>query len=129
MQNTLAARAGRWSAQHRKRAILGWILFVVLATVAGGAVGVRNLADEDTGNGESRAADQAVAAAGFPKEAGEQVLVTGPRAGGATATPASRAPSATSCAGSSARRTSRRSRRPTPRATRASSRATAAPRS
>jgi uncharacterized membrane protein YdfJ with MMPL/SSD domain len=76
MQNTLAARAGRWSAQHRKRAILGWILFVVLATVAGGAVGVRNLADEDTGKGESRAADQAVAAAGFPKEAGEQVLVT-----------------------------------------------------
>ena len=30
----LAARAGRWSAQHRKTAILGWIAFVVLATVA-----------------------------------------------------------------------------------------------
>ncbi|MBA2304506.1 MAG: MMPL family transporter [Acidobacteria bacterium] len=27
----LAARAGRWSATHRKTAILGWILFVVLA--------------------------------------------------------------------------------------------------
>src|ERR1700712_1956836 len=75
MQNNLAARAGRWSAQHRKRAILGWILFVVLATAAGGAVGVRNLAAEDTGNGESRAADQAIAAAGFPKQSGEQVLV------------------------------------------------------
>jgi RND superfamily putative drug exporter len=75
MQNNLAARAGRWSAQHRKRAILGWILFVVLATVVGGAVGVRNLADEDMGNGESRTADQAVADAGFPKETGEQVLV------------------------------------------------------
>ena len=35
----------------------------------------RNLADEDMGNGESRAADQAVADAGFPKETGEQVLV------------------------------------------------------
>ena len=33
-----AARAGRWSAQHRKTAILGWILFVVLATVVGGKV-------------------------------------------------------------------------------------------
>ena len=33
-----AARAGRWSAQHRKTAIFGWILFVVLATVAGGGV-------------------------------------------------------------------------------------------
>jgi RND superfamily putative drug exporter len=74
-KQNLAARAGRWSAQHRKRAILGWILFVVLATVIGGAVGVRNLADEDMGNGESRTADQAVADAGFPKETGEQVLV------------------------------------------------------
>jgi RND superfamily putative drug exporter len=74
-KNNLAARAGRWSAQHRKRAILGWILFVVLATVLGGAVGQRMLADEDMGNGESKRADQAVAAAGFPKESGEQVLV------------------------------------------------------
>src|SRR5829696_6026669 len=74
-KQSLAARAGRWSAQHRKRAIVGWILFVVLATVIGGAVGQRMLADEDMGNGESRAADQAVAAAGFPKESGEQVLV------------------------------------------------------
>ena len=74
-QNNLAARAGRWSAHHRKRAILGWIAFVILATVLGGAVGQRMLADEDMGNGESRAADQAVAAAGFPKESGEQVLV------------------------------------------------------
>src|SRR5829696_10275077 len=75
MQNNLAARAGRWSAQHRKRAITGWILFVALATVIGGGVGQRMLADEDMGNGESRAADQAVAAAGFPEESGEQVLV------------------------------------------------------
>jgi uncharacterized membrane protein YdfJ with MMPL/SSD domain len=74
-KQNLAARAGRWSAQHRKRAILGWILFVVLATVIGGAVGQRMLAEEDMGNGESRAADQAVADAGFPKESGEQVLV------------------------------------------------------
>ena len=74
-KQNLAARAGRWSAQHRKRAILGWILFVVLATFAGGAVGQNTLADEDMGNGESRTADQAIADAGFPKESGEQVLV------------------------------------------------------
>ena len=29
--NTFAARAGRWSAQHRKKAIWGWIAFVVVA--------------------------------------------------------------------------------------------------
>ncbi|MEA2440153.1 MAG: hypothetical protein QOH76_1577, partial [Thermoleophilaceae bacterium] len=27
----LAARAGHWSAQHRKIAIFGWIAFVVLS--------------------------------------------------------------------------------------------------
>ena len=31
----LAARAGGWSAQHRKAAVIGWILFVVIAVVAG----------------------------------------------------------------------------------------------
>ena len=31
----LAATAGRWSAQHRKAAILGWIAFVVAALFAG----------------------------------------------------------------------------------------------
>ena len=96
-KNNLAARAGRWSAQHRKRAILGWIAFVVLATVIGGAVGQRMLADEDMGNGESRAADQAVAAAGFPKEterAGARRRPSGQTRRSATAT--STPPSATS---------------------------------
>ncbi len=26
-----AARAGRWSAQHRKKAIFGWLAFVIVA--------------------------------------------------------------------------------------------------
>ena len=38
VQRNLAARAGRWSAQHRKQAILGWLAFVIIATVAGGAI-------------------------------------------------------------------------------------------
>ena len=49
-----AARAGRWSARHRKTAILGWILFVVLATVIGGSIGQRTLDDAAGGNGESK---------------------------------------------------------------------------
>ena len=57
---SFAARAGRWSAQHRKKAILGWFAFVILATVLGGMVGTKTLADEDTGNGESRRGDQIV---------------------------------------------------------------------
>src|SRR5215207_4848622 len=75
----LAARAGRWSAQHRKTAIFGWILFVVLATVLGGKIGQNDIDESAQGNGESKRGDMIVEAAGFPDEAGEQVLVQGRR--------------------------------------------------
>ena len=71
----LAARAGRWSAQHRKQAILGWIVFVVLATVGGGMIGTTQLKPAEMGNGSSRAADMAVDRAGFRDTSGEQVLL------------------------------------------------------
>ncbi|HEY0344170.1 MAG TPA: MMPL family transporter, partial [Solirubrobacteraceae bacterium] len=71
----LAARAGRWSAQHRKQAIIGWMVFVVLATVGGGMVGTNNLKPAEMGNGSSRAADLAVERAGFHDTSGEQVLL------------------------------------------------------
>ena len=45
----LAARAGRWSATHRKIAVLGWILFVVRATMIGGKVGQQNLESSKMG--------------------------------------------------------------------------------
>jgi uncharacterized membrane protein YdfJ with MMPL/SSD domain len=77
MQRNLAARMGRWSAQHRRQAILGWILFVVLATVAGGAVGQRTLTDAESANGQSAAAERAIEGANFPDDATEQVLVQG----------------------------------------------------
>src|SRR3954449_10751001 len=73
----LAASAGRWSAQHRKTAILGWILFVVLATVIGGRVGLNELDESAAGSGESKRGDMIVDAAGFPDRATEQVLVQG----------------------------------------------------
>src|SRR4051794_34807053 len=75
-KRNLAARAGHWSARHRKTAIFGWLAFVVIAFVLGGAVGTKTLADEDSGNGESRLADAAVTHADFPKKADEQVLGT-----------------------------------------------------
>ncbi|MBW3607916.1 MAG: MMPL family transporter [Actinobacteria bacterium] len=71
----LAARAGRWSAQHRRIAILGWIAFVVAATVGGGMIGTNSLSDSEMGNGSSRAADIAIDAAGFRETSGEQVLL------------------------------------------------------
>jgi len=70
----LAARAGRWSSQHRKKAIFGWLAFVILAVFIGGSVGTRTLTDEEYGIGESGRADKAAGKA-FPDEAGESVLV------------------------------------------------------
>ena len=72
----VAARAGIWSAEHRRKAVLGWLALVVVATLVGTGLGTNELKVEDSGNGESRAADQAIAA-GFPKRASEQVLVQG----------------------------------------------------
>src|ERR1700710_1896925 len=72
-----AARAGRWSAQHRKTAIFGWLLFVALATVLGGKVGQTQIKDSASGNGAPRRGDMIVEAAGSPAKAGEQVLIQG----------------------------------------------------
>jgi uncharacterized membrane protein YdfJ with MMPL/SSD domain len=76
-RGNLAERAGRWSAQHRKKAIIGWLLFVVLATVIGGKVGQQTLESSKMGNGESKQHDMIVDAAGYPTEIGERVLVQG----------------------------------------------------
>jgi len=73
----LAARAGRWSAQHRKTAILGWIAFVVLATLVGGKVGQNQLKESASGNGDSKRGAMIVDDAGFPDEVGERVLIQG----------------------------------------------------
>ena len=73
----LAARAGRWSATHRKTAVIGWILFVVLATLIGGKVGQQNLEQSASGNGESKRGSMIVDDAGFPETIGERVLIQG----------------------------------------------------
>ncbi len=70
----LAARAGHWSATHRKTAIWGWIAFVLVAFVIGSSVGIRTLDDDQLGVGESGRADKTVSGA-FPSKADEQVLV------------------------------------------------------
>ncbi len=73
-QPNFAARAGRWSAAHRKTAIFGWLAFVVAAVLIGAATGVVYQRDEDLGTGESGRADQIIAG-GFADHASEQVLV------------------------------------------------------
>ncbi|MEA2247588.1 MAG: heme transporter, partial [Solirubrobacteraceae bacterium] len=69
-----AARAGRWSAQHRKTAIFGWLAFVIVAFVIGGNLGTKTLEEKDLGVGDSGRAAKIVDKA-FPEVAGEQVFV------------------------------------------------------
>ena len=76
-KSNLASRAGRWSAQHRKTAILGWIAFVIVATLVGGKIGNNNLDESQGGNGDSNRANMIVDKAGFPEQTGEQVLIQG----------------------------------------------------
>ena len=73
-KGNLAARAGRWSAQHRKKAILGWLAFVILAVFIGGSVGTKTLERDDNEIGESGRADTAVADS-LPRQESESVLV------------------------------------------------------
>ena len=70
-----SARAGRWSATHRKTAVLSWLAFVIVAFMLGNAAGTVTIKSQDQGNGESRAANQ-ILAQQFPRErAGEVVLI------------------------------------------------------
>ena len=69
-----AARAGRWSAQHRRKALLGWIAFVIVAVFIGGALGTKHIKNSDYGTGESGAATK-VLNDKFSDPASEQVLI------------------------------------------------------
>lgn len=85
----LAARAGRWSAQHRRKAIIGWLLFVVISTFVGSALGTSSSGEQGSTVGDSGRADAIVAKA-FPTQAGESVLIQS-RAPGGQRSPAVRA--------------------------------------
>jgi uncharacterized membrane protein YdfJ with MMPL/SSD domain len=72
---SLTARAARWSAAHRRTAVLGWLAFVLVTFAIGSAAGFVFMKDEEFGIGDSHAAEK-VLAREFPTErAGEQVLI------------------------------------------------------
>ena len=72
--SNISSRMGRWSARHRKTAIFGWLAFVVAAVVIGGALGTKQLGNNDTLPGESGRATK-ILDEGFKQPAGETVLV------------------------------------------------------
>ena len=74
----LAARAGRWSAQHRKLAIWGWLGLVFLLFVLGNAVKTVDQEQAQSGVGESGRASATINRA-FPKHVTEEVLIQSKR--------------------------------------------------
>ncbi|MFI1399530.1 MMPL family transporter [Streptomyces sp. NPDC020681] len=86
MRRNLAARIGVWSAHHRKTAIIGWLLFVVLATAVGGASGMVEMSASEQGTGDSARAQKILDDAGLDQPAGELVLVSSEKPGGWKAT-------------------------------------------
>ncbi|WP_414641711.1 MMPL family transporter [Actinocrinis sp.] len=74
-RRNLAAALGGWSARHRKTAVFGWLLFVVLATVIGGAAGQKQLTTAQEGVGDSARALQILQDANITRPASEMVLV------------------------------------------------------
>ena len=89
MQKNIAARMGRWSAQNRKKAIGGWLAFVIISFVIGGVLGVKAPEDEQTYVGDSGKAHQLVDQH-FPTENVESVIVQA-RKGSSAQDPAVRA--------------------------------------
>ena len=65
---------GRWSAQHRKTAIFGWLAFVVVAFAAGIVSGTTKIEQATSGVGESGRIDKLLHEE-FVQPAGESVLV------------------------------------------------------
>jgi len=73
----VAARMGRWSADHWKTATFGWLAFVLLAFVLGGLAGTKTIDPNTPGPGESGRMDR-ILDAGFKQPAGEAVLIQSP---------------------------------------------------
>jgi uncharacterized membrane protein YdfJ with MMPL/SSD domain len=74
--NNIAARMGRWSARHRKIAILGWLAFVAVAFALGQTAGTKTIDQTDANVGQARTADHLIRDGGFKlDEQMEYVLV------------------------------------------------------
>ena len=115
----LAARMGRWSANHWKTATFGWLALVVVAFGIGSMVGTTSPNPNTSGPGESGRMDR-ILDAGFKPRAAESLFVqsSSVRAGRSSGSPrttrppastrrrswSTRSPSSAPAAGASSRR-------------------------
>ncbi|MFM9628546.1 MULTISPECIES: MMPL family transporter [Streptomyces] len=74
-KRNLAAALGRWSAEHRKTAVFGWLVLVVLVMTLGSSAGQVNLTEADYGTGDSGRAERILQDAGLTEPAGELIYI------------------------------------------------------
>ncbi|MFF8882253.1 MMPL family transporter [Streptomyces flaveolus] len=74
--NPMTVRMARWSARHPWRAVVGWLLFVVLCLVTGTAVGTNGARTADYRVGEAGRAEAMAAEGHLERRSAEQVLIS-----------------------------------------------------
>ncbi|MFI5570653.1 MMPL family transporter [Streptomyces sp. NPDC051740] len=73
----ISVRMARWSALHPWRAIIGWLVFVVLCLGAGITAGTHQATTEDYWVGEAGRAEQLATEAGLQRKPVEHVTIRG----------------------------------------------------
>jgi RND superfamily putative drug exporter len=71
----IAGRAGRWSAEHWKRALFGWLVFAVAAMLVGNVAGHVQMKDSEYASGEAATALGMLERGGLTQPATENVLI------------------------------------------------------
>ena len=74
--NSFTVRMARWSALHPWRAIIGWLVFVVLCLGLGSAVGVNSAKTADYRVGEAGRAEAMAAEGQLERRSTEQVMIS-----------------------------------------------------
>ncbi|NGO12093.1 MMPL family transporter [Streptomyces sp. HC44] len=74
--NSFTVRMARWSALHPWRAIIGWLVFVVLCLGIGSAVGLNSAKTADYRVGEAGRAEAMAAEGQLERRSTEQVLIS-----------------------------------------------------
>ncbi|MFG3256083.1 MMPL family transporter [Streptomyces sp. NPDC048172] len=78
----LAGRLGGWSTRHRKTAIFGWLLFVVIASVLGGMTGLTEPDPHEQTAGDTAKAMEIMDDAGIKGHPSESVMISSEAKGG-----------------------------------------------
>ena len=75
-RQNLAATIGGWSVRHRVLAVVGWLVFVAIAMVAGSRAGQVQMTEDQYAEGDSARMEQVLGDADLRTPATEMFLVT-----------------------------------------------------